>query len=231
MNQRWRRTFSEWATTEEHQQAVQRAHERIAEALTTHRRAFVSYSGGKDSTALVHLVLQHEPEIMVLHWDYGRAFVPYAVHRAILDNATALGVKNLRMETSADYVRLGRKAQNVMGRHLIGRLLPALAAEGYDLDFVGLRAEESLKRRRRIEARRMVSVIEECWPLWDWRWLDVWAYIVAHNLPYLWLYDSRARLVGYELARFTTLFDGEFSALGADALDNVLHWRWRNEST
>jgi 3'-phosphoadenosine 5'-phosphosulfate sulfotransferase (PAPS reductase)/FAD synthetase len=75
----------------------------------------------------------------------------------------------------------------------------------------------------------MVSEIEECWPLQDWRWLDVWSYIVSNELPYLWLYDKRAELVGYEHARFTTLFDSEFAVLGADSIDNVAHWRWRNE--
>ncbi|MDQ7851147.1 MAG: phosphoadenosine phosphosulfate reductase family protein [Armatimonadota bacterium] len=228
MPERWRQTFLAWAQTNDHRRALEDARRRIRDALAHSRRPFVSYSGGKDSTAMLHFVLQEAPDIMVLHWDYGRAFVPQPVHEEILHIARTMGVRNLRVETSPLYERLGRRATNVMGRHLIGRLLPQLAAEGYDLDFVGLRAEESLKRRRRIRRQKRVSMLPECWPLQDWRWLDVWAYLVAHGVPYLSLYDVRAALVGYDQARFTTLFDPEFADVGSE-MDNVLHWRWRNQ--
>lgn len=228
MDAHWHNTFRLWSQTDDYRQSLQRAEAVIADALARARKPFVSFSGGKDSTVLTHLVLQHQPDMMVLHWDYGRAFVPYTVHKRILEIADAIGVRNLRIETSPLYRIEGRAAKNVMGRHLIGQLLPRLADEGYDLDFVGLREEESLKRRRRIRAQRMVSRIPEAWPLASWRWLDVWAYVVSNDLPYLWLYDQRARVEGYQFARFTTLFDGEFSHIGADTTDNVLHWRWRN---
>lgn len=231
MDRRWEETFAAWAKTVEHRALVGATRERIAAALAQAQRPLVSWSGGKDSTVLVHLVLAQAPDTLVLHWDYGRAFVPAPVHAEILANARRLGVRHLRVETSPLYRQLGRQARNVMGRHLIGRLLPQLAAEGYDLDFVGLRAEESLKRRRRMRRREMVSVIPECWPLADWRWLDVLAYTVAHELPLLSLYHARAALVGWEHARFTTLFDSEFAHVGAETIDNVLHWRWRGEGT
>lgn len=57
----------------------------------------------------------------------------------------------------------------------------------------------------------------------------MWAYVVVNGLPYLSLYDERAELVGYDRARFTTLFDPEFADVGAESVDNVLHWRWRND--
>jgi 3'-phosphoadenosine 5'-phosphosulfate sulfotransferase (PAPS reductase)/FAD synthetase len=200
----------------------------IAVALKESRKPYVAYSGGKDSTAMLHLIIQQKPDIMVLHWDYGRAFVPLPVFKAIIAIARENGAKNLRIETSPLYAKLGRNATNVMGKHLLGRLIPQLASEGYDLTFIGLRKQESLKRKQRISAGRSLSSIKECWPLADWSWLDVWGYIVTNDVPYLWLYDSRAELVGYDKARFTTLFDPEFADLGGESVDNVLHWRWRN---
>jgi len=229
LNPRWRETFLAWSRTDDHRRAVAEAERTIREALASARRPYVAYSGGKDSTVLVHLVLQQEPDVMVLHWDYGRAFVPAPVFAEILENARRLGVRNLRVETSPLYAKLGRRARNVLGRHYLGKLVPRLAEEGYDLAFVALRAEESPKRRRRIVAQRSLGPIPECWPLAHWRWLDVWAYIVAHDLPYLSLYDDRAGLVGWDRARFTTLFDPEFADVGAESVDNVLHWRWRND--
>jgi sulfate adenylyltransferase subunit 2 len=228
MKRRWAETFRAWAETEEHQRALAEARRIIAQALKESQKPIVNFSGGKDSTVLVHLVLEQKPDVHVLHWDYGRAFVPYPVHREILRIAEQLGVQHLRVETSPLYRKLGRRARNVMGAHLLGKLVPQLAEEGYDVQFIGLRAEESSKRSRRIRSGRSVGAIREVWPLACWRWLDVWAYIVTRGLPYLSLYDARAELVGYDRARFTTLFDPEFADIGGDTIDNVLHWRYRH---
>jgi len=230
VNPAWRETFLLWSQTNQHQRALRSAHETIERALQSATKPYIAFSGGKDSTVVAHLVLQYAPDTMVLHWDYGRAFVPEPIQREILRNARLIGVRNLRIETSPLYAKLGRRAQNVLGRHLIGRLLPQLAQEGYDLAFVGLRKQESPKRARRLRANKPLSTIPECYPLADWDWRDVWAYIVAHKLPYLSLYDQRAELVGYNLVRFTTLFDPEFEHLGAPTIDNFLHWRHRNET-
>jgi hypothetical protein len=50
-------------------------------------------------------------------------------------------------------------------------------------------------------------ICEYCWPLASWSWRDVWAYIVANDLPYL----------------------PEFADVGNEPVDNVLHWRWRHD--
>ena len=228
MEPQWRKCFAEWATTRDYRLRVRSARERVHDALMAAERPYSTWSGGKDSTVMTHLVLRAKPNLMVMHWDYGRAFIPESIHREILHNASAIGVKSLRVETSSEYVRLGRNARNVLGSQMFGRLIPKLRENGYDLAFVGLRSEESLKRRRRIRAQRSLTKIQECWPVQDWRWQDVWAYIVEHDLPYLSLYDRMSQLVGYERSRFTTLFDPEFAHLGADTTHNVLFWRWRN---
>lgn len=228
MDARWREAFRAWAATDDYRRRLAQANEAIARALARSQRPYVAYSGGKDSTAMLYLVLRQAPDVEVLHWDFGRAYVPAEVHQEVLDIARRLGAARVRVETSPLYARLGRQARGVMGRHLVGRLLPRMAQEGYDLAFVGLREEESLKRRRRMRRGRMLSAIAECWPLAAWTWRDVWACIVANGLPYLSLYDSRAALVGYDLARFTTLHDAEFAHLGSLTVDGVLHWRWRN---
>jgi 3'-phosphoadenosine 5'-phosphosulfate sulfotransferase (PAPS reductase)/FAD synthetase len=230
MTAEWRETFQLWSQTDQHQRALQSAHETIERALQSATKPYIAFSGGKDSTVMAHMVLQYKPDTMVLHWDYGRAFIPEPIHHEILHNAHKLGARNLRIETSPLYAKLGRRAQNVLGRHLIGRLLPQLAQEGYDLAFVGLRKQESSKRAIRLRTNKALSVIPECHPLANWDWRDVWAYIVTHKIPYLSLYDQRAELVGYNLVRFTTLFDPEFEHLGALAIDNFLHWRHRNET-
>lgn len=227
MDNVWRKTFAGWATTADYHRRADQAEAAIARGLASSRRPYVAFSGGKDSTVMLHLVLRQRPDITVLHWDYGPYFIPDLVRREIMDNLAGLGARNVQVETSPEYERLGRQARNVLGREYIGKLLPRMAEEGYDLAFVGLRREESRKRSRRIERRESLTSIQECWPVADWTWMDIWAYIVEQTLPYLSLYDARCALVGWDQARFTTLFDPEFDHVSGATVDGVLHWRHR----
>jgi len=227
VDERWRRTFRAWARQGSYRSLLASTLGQVRRDLESCRQPLVAFSGGKDSTVLAHVVLRVDPSVLVLHWDYGPYFVPRAIEREILRNARRLGARNVRVETSPAYRRLGRQARNVLGRHMIAGLLPRMAEEGYDLVFVGLREEEAVRRRHRIRAGRSLSVIPESWPLARWRWIDVWAYIVEHDLPYLeGIYDPAAALVGYDRARWTTLHDPEFGHVAA-AMDGVLHWRHR----
>ncbi|MFA5635136.1 MAG: phosphoadenosine phosphosulfate reductase family protein [Anaerovoracaceae bacterium] len=229
MNPMWSDAFGLWAQTEDHVRVLMNATRRIDDALSTAARPYVAFSGGKDSTAMLHLVLQRRPGVVVWHWDYGPAFVPREYETQIVANAYALGAAQVETDTSAEYARLGRDADNVWGHEFFARVAPSLVARGFDLAFVGLRAEEGCGRRRRIATQDYAGPMNECWPLQDWRWLDVWAYIVSNSLPYLAHYDDVAGLVGYEKSRFSTLFDKQFLHLGTEQVDNVVHWRHRND--
>jgi len=219
-----------YAQTDEHLIKVEEAKSIIRSALKQSRKPYVAFSGGKDSTCLLHLVLQEKPDVMVLHWDYGRWYVPRWLEKEIIENARKLGAKNIRVETSEEYERRKRKAINVLGREYLGKLIPQLQKEGYDLVFVGLREEESAKRKRRIRAKRSLSPIPECWAIAKWSWRDVWGYIFSHNLPYASIYDLYAPVVGWDRARLATFFDPEFRHLGKESLDGILLWRFRHPS-
>jgi 3'-phosphoadenosine 5'-phosphosulfate sulfotransferase (PAPS reductase)/FAD synthetase len=219
-----------WAELPEYRARVQRAEAEVERALALSARPYAAWSGGKDSTCVVHLVLTRRPEITVVHWDYGPYFIPRPVHREILRAADQLGIRDLRIETSDLYLKLGRRAKNVLGRHYLGGLIPQLAREGCDLAFVGLRTEESLRRRRRIRAGRGYTEIPECWPIAHWRWQDVWTYTLEHNLPILSHYLVYGPVVGWDRVRLSTYFDPEFADRGGPQLDAVLAWKFREVS-
>lgn len=201
----------------------------VAGAMSRAGRPFVSLSGGKDSTVVTHLVLAQCPDVMVMHWDYGRFYIPRWLKAEIERNAAAIGVRNLRVETSPEYERLGRTAVNVLGRECIHKLLPQLRREGYDLGFTGIRAQESLKRRRNYPTPfYSMGGMRTCAPLLDWTWQDVWAYTFSNNLPYASIYERYAAAEGLENARFSTFFDNEFAFLGRANIDGVLMWRDRH---
>jgi 3'-phosphoadenosine 5'-phosphosulfate sulfotransferase (PAPS reductase)/FAD synthetase len=65
---------------------------------------------------------------------------------------------------------------------------------GCDCALIGLRQEESKRRRILLRSRgndifTKRHNIREVFPLSEWTGMDVWAYIFTNNLPYLNLYD------------------------------------------
>lgn len=226
MEKKWQETFKLWAQNKQYQEKLEGAKCLISKALSEYK-CYVAYSGGKDSTVVLHLVLQLNPNVMVLHWDYGRYYMPKEVLEEIIGIARKVGVRNLRIETSDLYKKLGRKAINVLGRELLGKLVPQLYKEGYRCVFLGLRAEESIRRKLRVKNTRILKGIKEICPLHNWTWLDVWAYIVSNNLPYLSHYDKYAQIEGWNKTRFVTYFDPEFNKFGAQNLDGVLMWQYK----
>jgi 3'-phosphoadenosine 5'-phosphosulfate sulfotransferase (PAPS reductase)/FAD synthetase len=204
------------------------AKEIVSETLKKDGFKYVAFSGGKDSTCVAHLVLQQDPDILIFHWDYGEYYIPRELHKEIIKNTYILGAKNLRIRTSRKYKELKRNAVNVLGKALLGYEIPRLYEEGYRYCFLGLRKEESQKRKRRIGQNKSLTQIEEIYPIVDWSWLDVWTYIFEHNLPILSYYKIYGEVVGWDRVRFTTLFDKEFDKYGARNVDGVLYWKFKH---
>lgn len=198
MNQRWRRFFADWATTGRHRHLVAETSHTIAWTLAHSRKPLVSFSGGKDSTVLTHLVLRQDPEVTVLHWDYGERLLPRHIEQGYLDALQLLRARHVRVFRREDFTVGFYQA-------FFGSVVPQLAAEGFDTEFVGLRNEESGRRRRRIAKRESLTDIVECWPLAAWRWEDVWAYIVEHDLPYPAIYDEMAEIEGWGSLRLSVI--------------------------
>lgn len=210
----WRATFADWAKTPEHGAAVAESRHRIGAALASCQQPYVAWSAGKDSGVMMHLILQQHPPIVVVHSDYGREKVPEPVWREINAMVSRFGIRDFRSHVHDPQPKAS---------------LYRLAAEGFDLVFVGLRAEESAGRRERMKSGRAFGPIRECWPIERWTWMDVWAYTVANDVPYLSLYDDRAAIAGYDKARFKTLFDPAFHHFGSESLDGIAHWRLRGQ--
>ena len=229
MKESIRKAFLEWSKTEEYKQKVENAKKIIRYFLKFSKKPYVAYSGGKDSTVLLHLVLQEKEDVTVLHWDYGKYYIPRSIEREIIENAKKIGAKNIIIETSKLYDKLKRNARSVFPRELYRRIIPKMAKQGYDLAFIGLRAEESISRRKRTKNYFEEDfLITNCYPIRDFTWRDVWAYIVSNNLPYLKHYDIYGELIGYDKARFVTILDKEFEHVGGYHIDKVIYYRFLN---
>jgi 3'-phosphoadenosine 5'-phosphosulfate sulfotransferase (PAPS reductase)/FAD synthetase len=203
----------------------------IKTALKQFEKHYIAFSGGKDSTALLDLVLNQDQEITVVHWDFGPYYMPRDIYDHIIENAKEIGTKDLRTPTSKKYEKLKRKAINVLGQDFLGKYIPKMVEEGYDLAFIGLRARESCKRRAKLNNYiKHDGTMFNCYPIRDWSYKDVWAYIVKHELPYLnEFYDRYGEILGDKHTRFCTFFDPEFDKFGASNIDGHLMYKHRND--
>ena len=228
MNEKWRQTFIEYAKSDIFKKHVEEAKKIVKDALKKHEKMYIAFSGGRDSTSMMHLIHKIDNSVIALHWDYGRYYIPREIFNEIKNIAKSIGV-TLRIETSDKYEILKRNAINVLGEDFIEKLIPKLRKQGFTGVFVGLRKEESIKRKIRISNKTSLTDLEEFYPLQSWTWLDVWAYIVINKIPYISHYDRYCPVIGYDKARFTTLFDPEFDKFGCSNVDGVLSWKWKHE--
>lgn len=229
MDEKWRRIFLLWSETEEHKARVEEALREIRRIHSQYRKYYVAYSGGKDSICLLSLTLQVNPNVDVFHWDHGPWLVPRETENEILDIARRLGARNIIVRTSEELNSPRARYDPSPFYNFMRRELPKLAeAMGWEAVLLGLRNEESIGRRTRIRRRswHWGAWIEA--PLKNWKWLDVWAYIVSNNLPYPKVYDKYAALLGYDKVRLVTFYDQEFACFGSPIIDGVLLPEFRN---
>jgi len=205
------KTCELWSKRTEYVDLLNITREKLSEEISR-GNAMVSYSGGKDSTVMLHLASEIDKNIVVFHWDYG-IFMPRDIEKNILDNLEWFGL---------DRVIIGRRGSNdkskVVGYSEFFSCIRDIMVE-YDIKtpLVGLRSEESGRRRRRI-ARGDSNV----YPISEWKWLDVWTYIFQNKLPYPSIYDDYAKVWGYDKVRMSTFFDPEFESLGLMYIDGML---------
>jgi len=227
MDDRWRKTFLLWSKKREHEQLVEKTSASMRSIIEKYR-CVVAYSGGKDSTVMLHLALQIDPDIQVFHWDQGPQLMPRDVTEEILANARALGAKNLIVETwkGSDAEDMRVNPEKWRAAHMIHYLVlnRIRRQQGWDFQFVGLRKEEGCKRSAVCKHPRR----GETYPLADWSYLDVWAYIVSHGLPYPRAYDLYAPLLGWDQARFVNFFSMRFENYGSPYVDGFLLPEKRN---
>lgn len=220
----WKEVFLMHSDTLLFKKTLKRAKECISIALSVFKKPYVAYSGGKDSCVLLHLVLNLKKDIKVIHWDYGSYYMPRSIETELLKNAIKMGGLNLETLTSPLYSKKKRQKANIWYREFLGKELPRLAHEGFDCSFIGLRAEESSSRKRRTKSffshdGHMVN----CFPLRNFTYKDIYAYLLKHEVPYLAEhYNKYSALLGYAHSRFVTFFDPEFNKLGSSNVDGVL---------
>lgn len=224
MNEKTKRMLMLWSKRPNYLELVTETRFNIYEYVRK-SKCVVAFSGGKDSTVLLHLALQVDQDVDVFHWDHGRQLMPREVQNEIVANARLLGAKNLFVESSPFVEHQGIR-ENWRGWYGVfwGNLARVKQEHNWVTQLVGLRSEEGRRRKAKIRC----PMVGEVYPLAEWGWKDIWAYIISNDLPYPKLYDVYGPLLGYDKARFVTFFDGEFEKFGSVYLDGYFFPQFRH---
>jgi len=215
--ERWRGYFRDWYE-------VGGVEEKVAEASRLACRhlddGMISVSGGKDSMAVLHIIVNScgRKDVNVFHLDYAH-LMPREVEREVLENIRSVAPQaNL----------IVKRYQRPPGVYAAERteVYAAVSNLGFLYHLLGIRADESSKRRARgrVADRGRWVVVH---PIYDFTWRDVWAYVFEHRVPVPETYFAYAKLVGWDKVRFVTFFDKRFERYGSPQLDGVLAWRLR----
>jgi len=227
MDQVWEKTFLMHSETKSYQKRLQETEANINLILSKFKKPYIAYSGGKDSCVLLDLILKTNSTISVYHWDYGPYLIPREIEYKVIRNAFKIGAKKLIYATSEKYEK---NEDYVWYKDFLGKELPELADSGFDISFIGLRAEESQKRKMRV--KHLISYDKymcNAFPLKNWTYRDIYAYLLKNNVPYLRdHYDKYSDLLGYKRSRFVTFHDPEFSQL-SECADGILMYKHKHD--
>lgn len=164
-----------------HRRHVDQAHAIVRQTLQVCRQPFVACSFGKDSAALLHLVMQHRPDIEArfIRWPETNLLGDY---ERVIDEWKQRGARI----TILDLTRATLDEKTPGRWEALRNISPA------DGQFVGLRADESRARTITLAAhghlyRTAAGYWRSC-PLARWTTLDVAAYVITHNIPTLSAY-------------------------------------------
>lgn len=144
---------------------------------------YVALSGGKDSA-----VVQSECPDLPAVWSDDKWFLPET--EEYINRLRAKGVDVRQIQTNAWHADWF----NFSGNEWNG--IPEYAkAQGWGLVFLGLRQEESSKRKLHLRGNGPLFLAKSdgfwhCNPIWNWTWRDVWAYIVSESVDYNKAYDK-----------------------------------------
>ena len=204
---------------------IEQARGEVASWLAAHPASFVSFSGGKDSLAVLALAREVNPDIPAVFYDSGCEFPQTLTYLAGLAER---GV-NVRVYPSdppvldlleqSGHWHPGREKTRVpdLGVACVDRPLAAAMADLGAWNLFGLRAEESKGRARHLVPRRGVverttgvcAGLTSFAAVWNWTTRDVHAWLGRQPLPINPLYDAMTRLgVPQQRQRVGMMVDG-----------------------
>jgi len=178
---------------------VEKTEQVVCKALRRMKKPYVSFSGGKDSLVMLHLVLERKQDIPLVYWDADASNPDTEKFLKLIVEEWDLDLIRFKTESMMSvFRRYGVNHPQIEQKTMIATVYNPIKKlmKEYDFDgvFVGLRREESFGRRQLIKYRGSLFRNEsqgvlECLPVAYFTVEDIWAYITSKGLPYNAVYD------------------------------------------
>ena len=175
---------------------VARAEARVAEWLTLAHHPYIAVSSGKDSTVILDLVRRQRPETPAVYLDADCSFPETYEWLDATPNVMRFQADEPFLDTLERHgLEGGSKLDRATMQSTVWGPVRRLHDQyGFDGSCYGLRAEESHGRHMNAVTRGAIFQYKRdgvwaCQPIWDWKYADVWAYIVSRDIPYCGVYD------------------------------------------
>lgn len=197
----------------------------IEDCLVQCQNPYVAWSGGKDSTAMLHLVMEQWPDIPAL---CVQSELDYPDNIEIVQRATReLSVNLILVHPEVSPWEILKKHGGPFGQVNVASseldkkcfyepINKAVAEHGFDAAFIGLRAQESRARMMNRKLRGLSyshkAGMRIFTPLGDWTGRDVFAYLMTWNLPINEVYSKTKFHPETERIREGWWLPGDFSA-------------------
>lgn len=169
----------------------------------------LSFSGGKDSTVMLDLCYRAGWRGPILFQTYGKLETLPDNIRMAKWASDYYGLELHTKEVSGEfdvYRDMGyffieaitpeeQAAVRRWYRQAFGELSKYARKQGWAGQFLGLRIEESEQRRMVLGHRKGIYYAKSrklwtCCPVYRWNGRDIWAYLVANNLPWAKIYNA-----------------------------------------
>lgn len=230
-----RQKFLLWSQDSTYLELLRDTNQRLSEWSKKFHKPMISVSGGKDSTAMLHLALKHWTgrSVVIWHWDYGAHVMPDRYAAEIIRNTkTVIGESGARLITRRRFYTPDTCGMSKM----FGNIKHVALDTDRDCTLIGLRAIESRSREKRTRLFRQIDSVTKLpalYPMREWKAGDVWAYVISNSLPYHSSYDAFSRISGgydSERLRFSVFcFDYAGDGMELGLPDGVILWRDQHE--
>ena len=176
----------------------------------------VAWSGGKDSTTVLHLIKQEFKKVIipVVFIDTSVKFKEIYSFRDKIAKEWNLNLIIVKNEEALKTIKIAQNKEECCYLLKTIPLREAITSHGWQALITAVRWDEQEARKNETYfSRRETPPHTRVHPILHFRELDIWAYIREYNIPYCELYHKGYRSLGCELC---TKIGGEAERAGRD---------------
>lgn len=186
-----------------HERRLERTREIISDGLARCENPYVAFSAGKDSAAMLWLVLERKPDVSVRILSSGETRILHRNFDVVLDwwrkRFPEMDMREILIDRvfSEEWKDADWHESRKAGRDDIQKTMSESGS--FDGSFVGMRKDESPRRKKSlgkygpihtytkpVNSRTMTRIC----PIADWKTEDVGAMCLTRGLPLLWAYEG-----------------------------------------